>query len=205
MAWCAWELSGLGVEDVLASSAPAPAAPGAEQHHGADQHHGVDQYTRCRQCGHDLLPSSSLSPCQSMVIRVLCPARARSAGSRMYFWIGDCAFPQTTGFCPQSSVGRRSPRGESTSSTSAHMARWSSARSLPLRVRRRGPEVRAEPPALAESGRNVQICRKGCSSALELERKPHDSAKSSAVWGMCRPLCGRFGHVLHGRYLTSGQ
>ena len=35
----------------------------------------------------------------------------------MYFWIGDCAFPQTTGFCPQSSGGKRSPRGESTFST----------------------------------------------------------------------------------------
>ena len=48
------EPAGLGVEDALASSAPPPAAPEAEQHHGADQR------ARCRQCGHDRLPSRAL-------------------------------------------------------------------------------------------------------------------------------------------------
>ena len=52
--WCAWELSGLSVEDVLASSAPPLAAPEAEQHYGTHQR------ARRRQCGHDRLPSRAL-------------------------------------------------------------------------------------------------------------------------------------------------
>ena len=44
---------GLGVEDALASLTPPPAAPETEQHHGADQR------ARCRQCGHDRLPSQA--------------------------------------------------------------------------------------------------------------------------------------------------
>ena len=42
---------GLGVEGALASSAPPLAAPETEEHHGADQ------CARCRECGHDCLPS----------------------------------------------------------------------------------------------------------------------------------------------------
>ena len=45
------EPAGLGVEGAFVSSTPPPAAPDAEQHRGADQR------TRCRQCGHDRLPS----------------------------------------------------------------------------------------------------------------------------------------------------
>ena len=48
-----------------------------------------------------------------MIIRVV----ASSSGSGTYVVIGDCVFPQTTGVCPQSSGGKRSPRGESTFST----------------------------------------------------------------------------------------
>ena len=98
---------GLGVEGALASSAPPPAAPEAEQHHGADQR------TRSRQRGHDRLPSRALSSYQFMIIRVV----ARSAGLGTYFVIGNCVSPQTTGVCPQSSAGELSPRGESTFST----------------------------------------------------------------------------------------
>ena len=101
------EPAGLGVEGALASSAPLPAAPEAEEHHGADQS------TRGRECGHDRLPSRVLSSYQSMIIRVV----ASSSGLGTYFVIGNCVSPQTTGVCPQSSAGEFSPRGESTFST----------------------------------------------------------------------------------------
>ena len=59
-------------------------------------------------------PSPFSSPsCQFMIIRVV----ASSSGSGTYFVIGNCDLPQTTGFCPQSSGGKRSSRGESTFST----------------------------------------------------------------------------------------
>ena len=53
------------------------------------------------------------SSCQPTIIRVV----MRSAGLGTYFVIGNCDLPQTTGVCPQSSGGKRSPRGESTFST----------------------------------------------------------------------------------------
>ena len=53
------------------------------------------------------------SSCQPTIIRVV----VRSAGLGTYFVIGNCDLPQTTGVCPQSSGGKRSPRGESTFST----------------------------------------------------------------------------------------
>lgn len=53
------------------------------------------------------------SSCQPMIIRVV----MRSAGLGTYFVIRNCDLPQTTGVCPQSSGGKRSPRRESTFST----------------------------------------------------------------------------------------
>ena len=53
------------------------------------------------------------SSCQPTIIRVV----VCSAGLGTYFVIGNCDLPQATGVCPQSSGGKRSPRGESTFST----------------------------------------------------------------------------------------
>ena len=53
------------------------------------------------------------SSCQPTIIRVV----VCSAELGTYFVIGTCDLPQTTGVCPQSSGGKRSPRGESTLST----------------------------------------------------------------------------------------
>ena len=58
-------------------------------------------------------PSSGLSSCQFMIIRVV----AGNSGSGTYSVIGDCDLLQTTGNGPQSSGGQRSPRRKSTSST----------------------------------------------------------------------------------------
>ena len=58
-------------------------------------------------------PSSGLSSCQFMIIRVV----AGGAGSGTYIADGDCVFLQTTGNGPQSTGGQRSPRRKSTFST----------------------------------------------------------------------------------------
>ena len=58
-------------------------------------------------------PSSGLSSCQFMIIRVV----VGGSGSGTYSVIGDCVVLQTTGNGPQSSGGQRSPRRKSTSST----------------------------------------------------------------------------------------
>ena len=58
-------------------------------------------------------PSSGLSSCQFMIIRVV----ADRSGSGTYSVIGDCVVLQTTGGGPQSSGGQGNPRRESTFST----------------------------------------------------------------------------------------